>query len=121
MRKVLAVLILLVAFPAQAGERTQDIQWSALKNLLAQHATAVRIAIVNAEEIYNVLLLARNGESDADWCKRLYAKDPCTADEIASVTDAVETGSALHAIYQSANNQAVSARDRFADLRQFID
>ena len=119
-RWVLILFALALCGGAQAGEFTKDMQWSRLTDALARNGDSIRRVLLEAEEQYQLLLVARNGDSDADWCKRLRAKDPCTADEISQVSDAVSAGQAIHQLFQAFDGSAdVTQSNRAADLRKF--
>ena len=112
--------------------------------LVSAQAGVVLNTLQEAEVMYQDLLelynLAGTGSPDLsgtaqglanqlffeDWISR--ESDPignpgvldteANSDEVAKVTDLIDAVTAMHQLYQAANNVSVSQADRFADLRR---
>lgn len=100
---------------------SRNVRWDSIESVLTEQATAVVKAVEAAESAYQDLqeLYAFAGGTAQLLANQLYEMNPATADEVATVQDAIDSALALHELYLAMTGGTVAADDRLATLRRF--
>jgi len=95
-------------------------RWEEVSREIARQSGLILSVVTEAEEVYQDLveLFQFAGGTDQLLADLLYVASPASAGQVATVTDARAAMSAIHNLYQALDNVAVSASDRFTDLRR---
>lgn len=110
---------------------TSEKRWSGLSGDAGVQCHSVLQAIQEAEEVYQQMLEVYNyaGGTDTDLAELIFKEDIAgrqspdnvpSAEEIAKASDLIAAMTALHQIFQAANNEAVTQSDRLTPLRRMI-
>ena len=117
---------------------TSEKRWSGTSEAITVFSTNLRDSLTLGEEAYQQLqeLFAYAGSTSQlladqlffeDWNARAAAavspevpETQASAAEVAKTQDAIDAMTAIHQLYQAANNVAVTQADRLSDLRRMI-
>lgn len=110
---------------------TSEKRWDDTSGQVTSAAVNLRDHLQAGEEVYQELLelwayVGSTAQGLADqlfferWSTRSPAETEANAAEVAMAQDLIDATTAVHDLYEAANNVAVSQSDRFSELRRMI-